>query len=310
MMFSTYKQAILSTYKTKAALGSLPLRLTALTPRNIQEELIQYLSERFDSAKDKKTLSVFFGEQQSAAEYVRVVSRTEVDKFKPVINFLKGITTNPDDKHVHLAALLVDFQHRPYEVGKDYTLVGNQEYKTECKASVQNDEKTDCNLSAVENLKDGSLKETEVDSAPSSRVKGKDKGSVSRLLYIPHVNMRVVSPIILLFSLAAIVVYTLSSGSGNSKQCMYWKEDHYEAVACDALMEKNVYKIALDTFLLEHFKKITRVDTITERSIGKIWYLKHRNAFEFFTVGGEHPVHRRKLSRLSSYIFKKELVEK
>jgi len=47
----------------------------------------------------------------------------------------------------------------------------------------------------------------------------------------------------------------------------------------------------LDSKKLVHFKKITRKNTITLRSIGKVWYSKIKNKVELFTDTGYNPVH-------------------
>ena len=308
-MFSTYKQAVLATYRNQKITGSLPLRLTSMTPRNIQEELIQYLTERYDPIRDKKTLSVFFGEQECASEYVRIVSRTEVDKFKPVISFFKGNTTNPDDKQVHLAALLIDFEHRPFEFGKEYTVPGNQQRRREFEGVVEDHRKMSDEPTPDKLIKSSPL-EYGVGANSSVRTESGNKVSVSKLLVAPKERLPFLLKITLFPIIAAVLVYTLFTVSINNKQCMYWTGDHYEAVACNATLKNNLYKIALDTHLLNNFKRITEVDTITEKSVGKVWYLKHQNAFEFFTMSGEHPVYRKKLVRLSLYIFRKELQPK
>jgi len=75
------------------------------------------------------------------------------------------------------------------------------------------------------------------------------------------------------------------------KQCMYWAGDHYEAIDCN----KQVYgiqSIALDTMKLYHFKKITRPDTMTTYSIGKVWYIRTDSPKpECFTADGSHPLY-------------------
>ena len=72
------------------------------------------------------------------------------------------------------------------------------------------------------------------------------------------------------------------------KQCMYWAGDHYEAIDCNRQIF-GVQSIALDTMKLNHFKKITKPDTMTIYSIGKVWYIKGEGPKpECFTADGMH----------------------
>lgn len=61
------------------------------------------------------------------------------------------------------------------------------------------------------------------------------------------------------------------SPSGITGGCMYWAEDHYQPAPCNQPIE-NTLVVALDTLKLTHFKRITRPDTITTKSLGKVWY--------------------------------------
>jgi hypothetical protein len=47
--------------------------------------------------------------------------------------------------------------------------------------------------------------------------------------------------------------------------------------------------IALDVEKLNHLMRITEPDTLTEHSLGKIWYSKINGNVEFFTAEGFHP---------------------
>ncbi|MCJ0742226.1 hypothetical protein [Pedobacter montanisoli] len=299
-MFSTYKQVVLQTYLRKKAAGSLSFRLLEPTPAGIKEELTQYLNERFDPKKDEQTLELFFGHHESAAAYAKVVRRVEIDKFRPVIKFLKGLTDNPDDKQVHLAALLIDFRERPYEFGKEYSL---EEENDPIAENEENIESKDGDPEVEETDGKNPVKEPE-EMGENEDIK------VRRPFFLKTINKKksvFTLLLVLLFGSLGFVVSHLTDDKITGKQCMYWKGDHYEAIECDIKLAADIDKIALDTFLLKNFKKITRVDTITERSIGKIWYLKHQKSFDFFTAKGVHPIHKRKLSRLSKIIYDNEI---
>lgn len=89
------------------------------------------------------------------------------------------------------------------------------------------------------------------------------------------------------------------------EQCMYWSGDRYEAIDCDQ-KPFDVQRIALDTFKLNHFKRITRPDTMTAYSVGRVWYVQIGEIPDCFTADGNHPLHpERELRRLSLTILRK-----
>jgi len=78
------------------------------------------------------------------------------------------------------------------------------------------------------------------------------------------------------------------------KQCMVWKENHYERVDCKQSATSNimtvekVYPYNEELFLQE---KIIPTDTTSFFRDGKpiVYYLKHDNDYEFFKQPGFHP---------------------
>lgn len=319
-MFSTYKQTVLETYLKKKAVNTLSLRLQHPTPASIKEELIQYLNERFDPKRDEQVLELFFGHQESVTAYAKVVKKGGIDKFKPVIKFLKGLTDNPDDKQVHLAALLIDFKERPYEFGKEYSVKEENDSSVEGgevpQAEVIKDNEVTKNDGGI--IEDLGVNLESEETTGEKPVKALDeiKGGMGiepkRPFFLKTINKKksvFILLLILFFGSMGFVIKNLADNK-TGKPCMYWKGDHYEAIACDIKLAADIDKIALDTFLLKNFKKITREDTITARSIGKIWYLKHQKTFDYFTAKGAHPIYKRKLSRLTQYIYDQELKSK
>ncbi|RZK68239.1 MAG: hypothetical protein EOO95_00315 [Pedobacter sp.] len=88
-----------------------------------------------------------------------------------------------------------------------------------------------------------------------------------------------------------------------SENCMYWVGDHYERIACDQKGKVGVPVISLDHNKLNNLKRITRPDTLTKNSIGKVWYARFGGKNEFFTDSGTHPVDTAKrLKPITNYI--------
>ena len=83
---------------------------------------------------------------------------------------------------------------------------------------------------------------------------------------------------------------------------MYCAGDHYEQVPCKKKFGDTLV-IALDPEKLSTFRKITRPDTITKKSLGNIYYVKFNGDREYFTADGRHPVDRKlHLKPITDYI--------
>lgn len=72
---------------------------------------------------------------------------------------------------------------------------------------------------------------------------------------------------------------------------MRWDGERYGVVACDAF-PGDPSVIPKDPVKLDDFKMVNHYDTLTAYSLGKVWYVKRKGEYEFFTWGGTHPVYR------------------
>ena len=92
---------------------------------------------------------------------------------------------------------------------------------------------------------------------------------------------------------------------------MYWTGDHYEAVGCKVKVEAATI-IAFDQQKVDRLKRITRVDTVGEKDLGKVWYVKIKvDSAEFYTDSGEYPLNSKKrLLPMTSYILDKYILKK
>lgn len=95
-----------------------------------------------------------------------------------------------------------------------------------------------------------------------------------------------------------------------TEQCMYWTGDHYQPIPCYQKVGDTAV-IALDTVQVAHLKKITHPDTLTQNSLGKVWYSKINNVVEFYTSPGFHPIENdRRLRPVTPYILNKYILHK
>ncbi|MFI5161214.1 MAG: hypothetical protein ACHQHN_08045 [Sphingobacteriales bacterium] len=272
-MFDDYKAAVLQDYKIKKASNLLSLNLAYPTAAKLKAECL-LLCEAYQR-KDEQILKSFFGGQEDPAGYRSAVRKCDADKFKPLRNFLKGRTGTTDEKNIELLAWLTGFEPRPYQPGFDY------QRATEIAAGGKQ----------IKELRQD-------DSVIAARRRGTWKRAVMTGISI------------LIFGVGAYLLFNHSTKpalniTNGKEKCMYWAGDHYQPVSCNQkLGDTLVY--ALDVIKVTHFKRITDPDTLTRKSLGRVWYLKLNNKIEFYTSPGFHPVHvEKRLKPVTGYILDK-----
>jgi hypothetical protein len=113
-MYQDYIDDIIKHYQAGKKNGDLPLRLIQPTPGNVKEECLSVCETRFQK-KDLRILTAFFKVDNDQAAVLRAIHRCDRDRFKPLANFLKGITNSTDDLNIELLAWLIDFPNRPFK---------------------------------------------------------------------------------------------------------------------------------------------------------------------------------------------------
>lgn len=346
-MFTSYTDSVFKTYQMKKEKGKLSLNLVAPTPAKLKQECSIVYSERYKE-KDGKTLRLFFLPKDDSTDYGISIRNTDTDRFKPLSNFLKGKTSETEDKNIELLAWLIDFEPRPY----------NFKFNYEAELGDPDDNKTDweelsVNERGYENSEQKNFSEKEKDENKYSSEGDEKKGKTPELslkniliggvlscsfIFAGYLGIKdkvkktenfqekmadssetrrgimaepsdiVKKPIIenKKDNNAGDKISTVYIPAKKEMQCMYWKDDHYQEAFCD---DENVPAslIAINKNLVENFKKITFPDTITEKSVGKIWYLKSDGKIEFFTHEGNHPTNHRKLKKMTKYILDKHV---
>lgn len=283
-----YIKLLKATYHQKRRNNELQPLLAQSTPASIRKECINVCKERFLD-KDVPVLRAFFGPAEDRRHFLQLIENFETDKFKPLDNFLKGATGKTEEKNLHLLAWLIDFPHRPFEFGKEVLLTEEE------KKLIGDPEPGHESTESGQPL------------ARMGVVQESDKKTKRR-----------VAALLLLFLLLGLSGFYFIRQAGRSSdwrygnapgECMYWSGDRYVPVSCnDSTAGRLLLPLRLSK--IEGFKRITREDTITERSIGVVHYLKVNDYPEFYTTEGYHPVQvTRRLRPLSEYMYDKYLLK-
>jgi hypothetical protein len=255
----------------------------------------------------------------------------QIDKFRPIETFFKGKTDPLNIEVVDMAAILVDFESRPFNKFRIHNL-----YRDE----IQNDDENDIDIEIsnpeigqgnssgdLENFLDEKEKEKGI-------VKGTEDESEKGNEVVKGISVEVIQPkpitlfgdtkpekettkppvnwkpviigvaIILVLGLAGIFF------AFPNKECMQWSDDHYEIVDCDLKIQGigTFSNIEILDPTLVNLKKVKVCDTTTcfdKNGVAIIWYAKTANGIDFFNVHGRHPENNSPLRPVTHYILNK-----
>lgn len=281
MSENEYKKLVLADFDQKILTGQLPSELIFPTPGNLKSESVKICERRFNF-KDEILLSSFFNKREDAYAYRQAIFNGGADVFKPLTNFLKDRSINTGPKNIDLLAWLIDFQPRPYNPG---LIVPNKTHEKIPNFSISQ--------AVADNL------DSEADSVPPAQ--SFEKPLARRK------NVIIACVLLMVFALTSYFVIDRSRTNviTGHEGCMFWQDSHYQPIDCNRkFLRPQLYPI--NHKLVNEFRRITLPDTLTMRSIGKVWYAKFRGRVEFYTQGGAHPVDTNKrLLPVSDHILKK-----
>lgn len=310
-MFGIYTDLVLQDYRQKKESNKLPIVLIHLKPAGLRDLCLEFYNKKFDRKKDELALYGFFGQHEDKAAMIKTIKHFDTSKFKPLINYLKKDTNKTEEKNIELLAWLIDFKDRPFELGKRY--IAEEENNNEVTNSIADENVVTDTVS--EEKKENPLPPTDKSTFGISNEPDTNSGSVKtqtslllkKISLYTGIFLLVIGGVYIYYNRAIDKPVVLGSTLKGPEACMYWADDHYEQVSCNEKKESLV--IALDSFKLQHFKKITRPDTITQQHVGRVWYIKTADGIEFYTAEGMHPVDlQKRLKPATAYIIDKYIL--
>jgi hypothetical protein len=284
-----YTNAVLEDYHQKKAVDALPFDMRQLSPASLKAACLEVCRDKY-SKKDESLLKAFFENGSDQETFLAIIDNCGIDKFRPLVYFLKKKTTKPDDKVVELVAWLINFKDRPYDPKKDYSK----------------------RPGVIQGTPQGPP--IDVITGPNPSGSGEPQEGPQPTVIEPakkkQKNKKIVLTIMILATLGMVAYwaeYSKPVPPVGLQRCMYWAEDHYQPVDCEKKIE-NTQVIALDTEKVLHFRKITRPDTITTSARGSVWYGRYRGNYEYYTDSGFHPLDPNlRLKPISEYIISRHV---
>ncbi|WP_310378231.1 hypothetical protein [Flavobacterium sp.] len=279
-----YKKDIKAKYE-EAKTGEFSGFLLKPSPAELKN-LCLLLFDKGISKQDQEILDIFF-ELDDKSSKRKQMEHFNVDKLKPVGNFLRVKTENTRTVSLDLIAFLVDFNPRPYKK----FIGGNKEELTDA-------------VEVNEILRKDEWVENENKKEVAFFEQFKKKSVSKRIAFA-------VMPL-LVFGAAG---YGVKNIFFPNKNCMFWNKTHYDAVVCDKGNDTlEVYPFNQE--VLDNFKKIKVSDTTTFFKNGDtdhplVWYGKapDKKEYEYFNQPGLHPETGKTLKPVSKYIIEKYILK-
>lgn len=271
--FNNYKKEIINAYQTLKQTGRLASDLENPSPAQLRDYCLELWANRYEKA-DEPIIKSFFDPGNRYNDLEAAIKQSDIDKLRPLINFMTKGIKNRDDRNVKLLAWLIDFRPRPYEVWREQR-------------------KSPLEMEIAEPIGPENPLPTDLPLSKKTSIKG--------VLMVSIISVA---------TALGIYLFTSLKGKSNEHQCMYWLEDRYMTIDCqDKTIPAGITKIALDRHKLNTFVRITDPDTLTYGDIGKIWYTRITNdSLDFFTGPGNHPVQSQKhLKPMTKYIVDKHI---
>lgn len=282
--FDVYKKEIQKHYKNAIIKDNTGI-LAQPTPAQLRDYCKIILNERLTPIDEQNFIDFF--EAVDRISLSKAIDKCNNDKFKTIISFLKETRDSNINLRVEIAAILVNYPHRPYSKFRRLETLESISQKTYAKSS-QSFEHSIINT-PIQTLNQATL--------PTALNSMKHKLSN--------------------WIMGSVAVVGLGIGIQKTleQKCMMWKNDHYEKVDCDcqpqAMYSSNTIKpIDKSVFGL---KKIETCDTTTffdRYNNPLVWYHKMNNTIECFNQDAKHPVTGKDLKPITKYMIKTHQLDK
>lgn len=286
--FRDYKKAIKSYYLTIKP-NYFSGVLDNPSPAQIRTLCIALCEKEF-SKKDDDVFRIFF-ETKEGELLKKSIENCNIDRFRPIISFLKNETDTENRVRVEIAAILIGFESRPFSEFSKTTSSENLQLTTIT-------EETDETVEVI-NINHRKSEDTRLLGVENNSVKNKKEKKNNNLIYYA-----------LALTMLLITGYFSKEIIFPEKQCMVWKEDHYEEVDCKNEVN-SFYNLSKEVKNKEalSLKKIDVCDTTTFFVNDKpvVWYGKSHGNHDFFNQDGTHPITGKDLKPVTDYIIKKHV---
>lgn len=304
MMFEIdlYNEEVLRAFHEKKDQGKL-IHLERASRADLMKECLLRL-ENGELENDIPALAKIFNSEGNVESLKTAIKKATADKFRPIQDFIREKTSKPTDNIIALLAIFIDFQPRPFEQWREIRRAKSDEGKA-------NSREEETPAQEADDITEEADKNND---PPQSKIHVSNTDDVIAPVSATGVSLNKLKNSswqkkkkrdLLLGGIGGITAVLLITWyiAAIPEECMCWNGEKYIPVDCqDKTQPYQV--IGLDQDKLEHFRKITKPDTLGIEDIGNIWYSKIDNEVEFFTGPGHHPVQQhRSLKAVTRHIW-------
>ncbi|UUV20238.1 hypothetical protein [Paenimyroides aestuarii] len=306
-MTDFYKKALKAYYETEKEKAHNTALINP-TPAGLRD-LFVYQMEKSTHASDRDTFEQFLGFSYEKNAVNKI--KAEIDKFRPIVNFLKDKSDLTEIKRLNALAVLLNYPNRPF------TKFSHLQKKIAEVKESENEEVIE-NPAASYNVV---VPESPENDETETNVEEKTPETVNEPVVFDKIA--VVSEeipkksrrnnhfkkigIVGILSILILISVFMNIKNLTAKDCMVWKEEKYVAVDCKEVVNSfTATAVPKDDQLIKEFRKL-KVDTKTlffdKKGNPKIWYIKNPNGtLEFYNKPGLQPETGKTLKPVSRYI--------
>lgn len=252
-------------------------------------------------------------------------SITYTNKFKKVGAFLRGGIEPAKIDTVNFAAILVDYQPRPFRKFKERGVIvidqpiGSPKIPFAFGINDKREEEIEIERNEIEK-ENGNYQEEQLANSGNEETftydgekEIEEMKSKTQVLVDVDENQQNKSPIKVIYAIIGVTLFLCLIGiyyKLSYKECMQWSGDHYEMVDCDLKIQGFGTAANIEIFdpTLVNLRKVKVCDTTTcfdKNGVATIWYAKRGNEVDFFNAHGRHPENNHPLRPVTPYILNK-----
>jgi len=258
-----------------------------ISPAECRDRFLLLYDDEKLSEDDKSVIRLFL-ETKEEENLRKSINNSKIDKFRPIISFLKGEKNSRHKVRINIAAILVDFNPRPFA-----------RYKDQPKKNVENNP-----LLTLKNDNEKINGFADIENSPITTTKIKSENPNPKK---PNWIKKNIRSIILGSTLCMGILLGINHFT-SEKEWMEWINDHYEAIDWDGKSDKgNRIIIPRNDYFIQNLRKIIPCDTTKYERNGRtcLWYEKSLTSkHEFFTAPGLHPENGKTLKKVTNHIMK------
>ncbi|MFM9825866.1 hypothetical protein [Flavobacterium sp.] len=234
---------------------------------------------------DEEIFRVFF-QVQEGAMLRKAIENFDIEKFRAVVNFLKGKSGKTNPVSLNLISILVDYQPRPFNKYLKVNGNTNLEVISEEKEEIQ----------GIETFFYGLLGTTSQVDNP-----------------VKSISLRVMGRVVVLVLLLLGSVYMIKKEFFPKKECMQWHKDHYETVDCSGikqgiLSQNDIMPINEGIINLKKIE-VNKQTLFFKNGQPLVWYSKIKGKLYYFNSYGMNPETGKPLKPMTDYMINKYVMK-